>query len=162
MSLALKACLSVDISYTQQPRAHTSDWSKKYISCKEVLIQKYNIHMKSRWNQIPCGCKVYWRRAQGSCSKACQSACSPCHSGSPTLVRCQGPQLWWYWFLSERCSVFSGPGEECSAHEGTEKAKNILNMRFTLKHMQKEIMSDLLYLEGHGYLDKPLHHLPLR
>ena len=78
----------------------------------------------SHWeqmNQIPCGYRVYWRRAQGSCSMASLWACWPCHSGSPILVQCQGPRLWWCSSLSRRCSVFWGLCGECSSRAGTEK-----------------------------------------
>lgn len=47
--------------------------------------------------------------------------CWPYHSGSPILGQCQGLRLWWCWTLSRRCSVFLGPGEECSFHAGTIK-----------------------------------------
>lgn len=71
--------------------------------------------------QLPCGCRVYWRGVLDSCSKGFLSVCWPCRSGSPTLVQCQGLQLWWCWSLSGRCSVFSGHDAECFSRAGTEK-----------------------------------------
>lgn len=112
-------------------------------------------------NQIPCGYRVYWRKAQDSCSMEFLWACWPYHSGSPTLGLCRGLRLWWCWFLSGRCSEFSGLDGEYSSRADTKKVTCFLN-RLHPRWDSRRLLVNETYLERHCYLDKPLHHLPLR
>ena len=127
MSLALKACFRVAISYMQQPKAQTSDcrnekqceWKCKGFLVYPVSEKQCGCFMLCLVLEIPCGCRVCWREVLDSCNMVFQWGCLPCHSGSPILVQSQGLQLWLCWSWSERYSGFSNPDARCAFHANT-------------------------------------------
>ena len=146
MSFALKACLSVVISYTQHPRAHTSDWKHQPFNFSTLQTGElpttatkptqnkprsrihHDLHKNGNSQKNTSGIPVVTTVTdRTSCGEICASAAEQTLNVHcfKALIHCRmWPYLWPYWAIQRSwfarvnalCNLSRKKSREVAAH----------------------------------------------